>query len=124
MCALNEISKIWPQMPKSHIRTTTIELPLYLRISGVQKDVCDKIKNKTVMHMAWQALNKERCGLFGQGQSDRGCRSVGPPPPFSLQKQSSNKPCITNYHKCYLRYINKFYTTSSTHTNTQVHKIK
>jgi hypothetical protein len=39
-------------MPKAHIRMTTIELPLYLRISGVQKDVCDKIKNKTVMHMA------------------------------------------------------------------------
>jgi hypothetical protein len=46
MCALNEISKVWPQMPKAHIRTTTIELPLYLRISVVQKDVCDKIKLK------------------------------------------------------------------------------
>jgi hypothetical protein len=33
-------------MPKAHIRTTTIELPLYLRIIGVQKDVCDKIKIK------------------------------------------------------------------------------
>jgi hypothetical protein len=31
-------------MPKAHIRTTTIELPLYPRISGVQKDVCDEIK--------------------------------------------------------------------------------
>jgi hypothetical protein len=31
-------------MPKAHIRMTTTELPLYLRISGVQKDVCDKIK--------------------------------------------------------------------------------
>jgi hypothetical protein len=46
MCTLNEISKNWPQMPKAHIRTTTIELPLYLRISIVQKDVYEKIKLK------------------------------------------------------------------------------
>jgi hypothetical protein len=39
-------------MPKAHIRKKTLELPLYLRISGVQKDVCDEHKNKTVMHMA------------------------------------------------------------------------
>jgi hypothetical protein len=44
--------KNWPQTPKAHIRKTTLELPLYLRISGVQKDVHDKMKNKTVMHMA------------------------------------------------------------------------
>jgi hypothetical protein len=32
--------------------------------------MCER-QNKTVMHMAWQALNKEKCRLFGQGRSDR-----------------------------------------------------
>jgi hypothetical protein len=106
----------------TNLEEKACELPLYLRISGVQHVLATKIK--TVMHMAWQELHKEKCRLFGQGRSDRGCRPVRPPSPFSPQKHSSNNPCITNYHICHLRYINKFYTLNSTHTNTQVHKIR
>jgi hypothetical protein len=42
----------WRQMQKAHIRKKTLELPLYLRITGVQKDVCVEHKNKIVMHMS------------------------------------------------------------------------
>jgi hypothetical protein len=46
MCALNGISKIGLKCQNHILEIKPLELPLYLRISGVQKDVCDKIKLK------------------------------------------------------------------------------
>jgi hypothetical protein len=46
MCALNGISKIGLKCQKHILERRPLELPPYLRISGVQKEVFYKIKLK------------------------------------------------------------------------------
>jgi hypothetical protein len=87
MSALNEISKIGLKCQKHILELQQQSSPYILElVAYIAKRCVWQNKKKTVMHMAWQALNKERCGLFGQGQLDWGCRPVRSPPPFSLQK--------------------------------------